>query len=259
VYATNAVPTLYAATQTLSGTAFTTPAITGAVVVAGASGTGTITLTYKTGTVADTMVCPTTLANVGSIQSEFVYSNGGTPAYPSLCAIAGGAVVLKNFVSATTGATGVTLVLPTATDTLTYTSPAAPVVATEVNATGIFPNFPATQTFTMSLSIVPVMVSAAVATNLLSLAITYNEAVSCPTTYQAPEDGFVYNSGFGTVGGGITGCSSAGDVLTLAGVYNAATGSASIVYTSPAGTTVNTVYATGTTADLAATQTLLPL
>jgi hypothetical protein len=49
-------------------------------------------------------------------------------------------------------------------------------------------------------------------------------------------------------------------VLTLTGVFNAATGSASIVYTAPASSSVaNAVYAAGSTGDFAATQTLLPL
>jgi hypothetical protein len=51
-----------------------------------------------------------------------------------------------------------------------------------------------------------------------------------------------------------------GIVLTLTGAFAASTGSASIVYTAPgASTTANAVYATGSTTDFAASQTLLPL
>jgi hypothetical protein len=49
-------------------------------------------------------------------------------------------------------------------------------------------------------------------------------------------------------------------VLTLTGAFATSTGSASIVYTAPgASTTANAVYATGSTTDFAASQTLLPL
>src|ERR1039458_8234823 len=78
VYATNILPTSYAATQTL--TTFTTPAIKAAVVTAGtggATGTGSILVTYT-----ENVVCPSTAS---SVQADFAYSNAGTPAYPSTC------------------------------------------------------------------------------------------------------------------------------------------------------------------------------
>jgi hypothetical protein len=101
------------------------------------------------------------------------------------------------------------------------------------------------------------MVSAVVTAGT-SIAITYNEGVSCPAT--GADSAFVYDYTTGISGGTATGCSTVGDVLTLTGALNAPMGSASIVYTAPgAPTTSDAVYATGSTTDFAATQTLLPL
>ena len=244
VSATGSVPALYAASQTLS--AWSTPAITAAVVTPGAS--GSILVTYTTG---DTMVCGTAL------QSEFVYSNGGSPAYPSVCtAHANNTLTLSSFMTTTTGAIAATLVLPGATDTLVYTSPAAPAVATEVHATNVFPQFPATQTFALGAAPVPAMVSAVVTAP--SIAITYSEAVTCPVT--GADADFVYYYQGVSSGGVATGCSTVGAVLTLTGAFAASTASASIIYTAPAtSSTANAVYATGSLTDFAATQTLFPL
>jgi hypothetical protein len=151
-----------------------------------------------------------------------------------------------------------TFALPGTGASIVYTAPASPTTSNAVSATSDFPQFAATQTLALPLGTVPAMVSAVVNVSLLSIAITYNEDVSCPAT--GADGDFVYDSGFNTLGGAISGCSTAGIVLTLTGVFNAATGSASIVYTAPTVSSVaNAVYAAGSTGDFAATQTLLPL
>ena len=249
VYATGTAY-LYAVSQTL--TTWTTPAITAAAVTAGVDGTGVIAVTYS-----ETVACPTT---PGSVQADFEYTNGGTPAYPSTCTNTSATVkTLGTFYAATTGTTAATLVLPGASDNLIYTVPATDSAVYAVTATADYPQFAAAQTFALAATVAPTMVSALVAVNLLSLTITYSEPVSCPAT--GADGDFVYDSGFGTLGGAISGCASgAGDTLVLTGVFNAATGSASIVYTAPAtSTTANAVYAAGSTSAFAATQTLLPL
>jgi hypothetical protein len=249
VYATGAVPTLYAASQTLSGTEWATPAITAAAVSTSA---GTITLTYTTG---DTMLCGT------AQQSEFVYSNGGSPAYPSTCIINGsGQVVLGAFMTASSGGTAATLVLPGASDTIVYTSPATPATATELHASNVFPQFPATQTFSPGATAAPVIqsfvpgVSNAGGT---TLTVTYQEAVSCPAT--GADADFVYDSAYLSSGGSISSCASGtGDTLVLSGLFNASTGSGTLVYTAPAAsTTSNAVYAAGSASAFAATQTVV--
>jgi hypothetical protein len=247
VLATGSVPTLYGAAQTL--TVWTPPAITAAVVTPGA--TGSILVTYTT---VATMACGT------AIQSEFVYSNVGSPAYPSVCtAHANNTLTLSAFMTTAAGTTAATLSLPGATDTLVYTSPAAPAVATEVHATNVFPQFPATQTFVLGAAAVPAMLTGAASATVLpgSIAITYSEAVTCPAT--GADADFVYYYQGASIGGVATGCSTAGAVLTLTGAFAVAAASATIVYTAPAAsTTSNAVSATGTTTDFAATQTIGP-
>jgi hypothetical protein len=242
-------PVLYAATQTLAGSQWTMPAMVSAVVTPGASGTGQIVVTYN-----EAVTCPST---PGNVQTDFEYSNGGTPAYPSTCTASAGVLTLKTFVNATTGITGETLVLPGSADTLGYTVPVTDTAVYAVNATVDFPQFPVAQTLALTATPVPAMVSAVVTTGT-SIAVTYNEGVSCPAT--GADSAFVYDYTTGSSGGAVTGCTTVGDVLTLTGAFNAALGSASVVYTAPgAPTTSNAVYATGTTEDFAATQTLLPL
>ncbi len=241
---------LYAANQTL--TTWTTPVITAAAVTAGVDGTGVIAVTYS-----ENVLCPTT---PGSVQADFEYTNGGTPAYPSTCANTSATVkTLGTFYAAATGTTAATLVLPGASDNLIYTVPATDSAVYAPTATVDYPQFPAAQTFALAATVAPTMVSAVVNGGLLFVTITYNEPVSCPAT--GADADFVYDSGFNTLGGAITSCASgAGDTLILNGVFNAATGSASIVYTAPAtSTSANAVYATGSTSAFAATQTLLPL
>ena len=101
----------------------------------------------------------------------------------------------------------------------------------------------------------PIMVSAAVTRT--SIAITYNEAVSCPT--DASSDFTYYWTGSAS-GGAITAksCTASGDVLNLAGTFTlpGSTGG-SIVYTAPVtNTTAVSVYATSNLTEFAATQTL---
>lgn len=251
VYATGSTPAFYAATQTLTGSQWTTPAITGAVVTPGASGTGTIAVTYSEAT-----DCPTVTADV---QTLFDYSNGGAAAYPSTCADTSADVItLGTFYNATTGTAVETLVLPGASDTLTYTSPGTPTTANAAHSTVDFPQFADTQTFALTPTAAPAMnttAGSAVVTAGVSIAITYTEAPACPAT--GADGDFVYDFTAGGPAEAVTGCSASGDVLTLTGAFNAAAGSASIAYTEP-GTpsTSNAVYAANTTTDFAASQTL---
>jgi hypothetical protein len=236
VSATGSVPALYAATQTLVGP-WTTPAMVSAVVTA-----TTIAITYN----GENLTCP----NLAGAQADFAYYSAGTTS--GITAVTAAACATD--VLTLTG----TFVLPGTGASIVYTAPASPTTSNAVSATSDFPQFAATQTLALPLGTVPAMVSAVVTTNLLSIAITYNEAVSCPAT--GADGAFVYDSGFATLGGAITGCSTAGDVLTLTGVFNAATGSANIVYTSPGvPTTATAVYSTTNNMVFAATQTLLPL
>jgi hypothetical protein len=237
VFATGSVPALYAATQAFVGP-WTTPAMVSAVVTA-----TTIAITYN----GETLLCP----NLAGAQADFAYYSAGTTS--GITAVTAAACATD--VLTLTG----TFALPGTGASIVYTAPASPVAGTNaVSATLDFPQFAATQTLALTAAPVPAMVSAIVAGGLLSVAITYNENVTCPAT--GADGDFVYDSGFNTLGGAISGCSTAGMVLTLTGVFNAATGSASIVYTAPASSSVaNAVYAAGSTGDFAATQTLLPL
>ena len=90
-----------------------------------------------------------------------------------------------------------------------------------VNATVDFPQFPVAQTLALTATPVPAMVSAVVTAGT-SIAITYNEGVSCPAT--GADGAFVYDYTTGISGGTATGCSTVGDVLTLTGAFNAANG-----------------------------------
>jgi hypothetical protein len=228
VYATGSDPALYEATQTI--TTFTAPSISGATVTPGASGTGTIAVTYldaNTDPVA--MTCP--LSDV-SLQAEFAYSNGGAAAYPSTCGAAANVLTLGTFYTTPTGTTGATLVLPGASDTLTYTAPTATNTVTNSVNDGAteFPQFAATQTF--ALGAAPAMVSAVVTGT--TIAITYNEKVVCPTGIWT-EFAYDYETGF-SGGGSITSCSGDGTTtLTFVGTFTEApTSTASIVYTQAA-------------------------
>ncbi|MHB1894952.1 MAG: beta strand repeat-containing protein [Candidatus Dormibacteria bacterium] len=247
VWATGSTsPVLYAATQKLSGAMWTAPTITAATVNA-----TTISVTYN-----ETVACPST---PGDVQTDFVYSNsnGTTAAYPTTCSASGSAVTLGAFMTTATGITAATLALPGTSDTLTYTAPTTSTTVNAVNSAN-YQNFPASQTFALTIQAVPAMnttAGSAVVTSGTSIAITYNEPVSCPAT--GADSAFVYDSAISVSGGTVTGCSTSGDVLTLTGAFNAPQGSASIAYTknvSP--TTGNAVYATGNNTVFAASQTI---
>jgi hypothetical protein len=246
-------PVLYAATQRLSGSMWTTPTIESAVVTPGAYGTGAIAVTYN-----EDVTCPAGTA----VQTRFAYSNGGATAYPSACAgTAALTLTLSNFYSTTTGSTvalEATLLAPVATDTLVYTAPTTDSTTASVYASADFPTYPATQTFPMLLGVVPTMESAIV--NATTIAITYNVAVSCPTTLAEVRADFAYDyigttSGIGA--GLITSCATAGDVLTLTATsgFVAPTGTAQIVYTQGA-TAAASVYSTANPLVFEVTETL---
>jgi hypothetical protein len=231
VSATGSVPALYAATQTFPGP-WTTPAMVSATVTA-----TTIAITYN-----EAVACPSTFT-----VADFAYNSAGTTSGGTVTACGAAADVLT--------LTG-TFTLPGNAANIVYTAPGASTTANAVNAISDFPQFAATQTLALTAAPAPAMVSAVVGAT--SIAITYGAAVSCPTT--GADGDFVYYYQGVSVGGVATGCTTVGDVLTLTGAFAASTGSASIVYTAPgASTTANAVYATGSTTDFAASQTLLPL
>jgi len=142
-----------------------------------------------------------------------------------------------------------------ATGTVVYTAPAVNSTVVSVNATGLFPAYPATQTQAVTATGVPAMVSAVVTAP--TIVITYNGAVSCPAT-GADADFTYYYQGV-NVGGVATGCSTVGSTLTLTGAFVLPALSATIVYTAPATSSVaNAVGAAGSTTVFAATQTIGP-
>jgi hypothetical protein len=240
VYATGGT-SVFAPTQTL--TTWETPAMTYAVVTPGIYGTGTIAVTYN-----EDVNCPTpTALPIVAVQAAWVYSNDGTPAYPTDCVGSGTETLTLSdfFAGGTTGTTAVTLVTPVSTDTLVYTAPATNAAAASVGVTAaIFPEWAATQTLLYSgLTGVPAMVSAVV-TSGVSIAITYNEPVFCPTTFTAADFTYVYSTGQPNETN--TACTdTSADVLTLTGAFNAPQGSAVLTYVVPAvpNGAVNQVYA----------------
>jgi hypothetical protein len=155
-------------------------------------------------------------------------------------------------------------VLPGSTGgTITYTAGAGRTIVVgdstteSVYATSNTASFAATQTLAAAAAAVPAMVSA-VWNSATSIAITYNENVSCATT--ANVDFEYYYTGVSGVGATVATCTANSDVLTLTGTFTAPAADATIVYTVPASTvppsTTNQVYATGTSYLYAATQTL---
>jgi hypothetical protein len=194
VYATGSIPFLYPVTQTLSGAAWTAPAMTAAAVT-----TSLITLTYS-----EAVVCPT------AAYADFVYDSapgvsGGTITSCSPGVTANTTVTLAGTFTLPVGATG----------TVVYTEPAVDSTVVSVNATGLFPTYPATQTQAVTATGVPAMVSANVTAS--SIAITYNGAVSCPAT-GADADFTYYYQGV-DVGGVASGCTASGSTLTLTGAF----------------------------------------
>jgi hypothetical protein len=158
----------------------TVPAMVSAVVTPGASGTGTIAVTYN-----ETVSCPTT---VDSVQTDFEYTNGGTPAYPSTCSASVDVLTLGTFFTATTGTTGVALVAPVGTDTLVYTAPTTDSLL--VSVSGSDPVFAATQTLVVLPPVTPnytlsaiTMTGQAVGTGAAAApAVSYGAALTASAT-----------------------------------------------------------------------------
>ena len=181
-------------------------------------------------TFSEAVVCPTTFT------ADWTYFSAGTTS--------GGTVTSCTDTSAdvlTLGEGGTPFTTPTATATVVYTAPASPTAVNSVTVTGTSV-YAATQTLSLGI---PFMVSAVV-TPGTSIAITYNEGVSCPTTFTAGD--FAYDYTFGLVGGADTACAASGDVLTLSGAFNAPLGSATITYTQASPTTADAVFAGTATA-----------
>jgi hypothetical protein len=224
VYATSST-TDFAATQTLA--VRPVPAMVSVAVT-----TTTIAITYN-----ESVTC----AALGA-DSDFVYDYTGTTS--------GGAITGCTHSGAVLTLTG-SFTLPTGTGSIVYTAPTTSTTANAVYATSFATDFAATQT--LAVAVVPAMESAAVTTT--TIAITYNQAVSCAAL--GADSDFVYDYTGTTSGGAIAGCTTAGAVLTLTGSFTLPTGTGSIVYTAPTtSTTANAVYATSFTTDFAATQTL---
>jgi hypothetical protein len=246
VNATGSSPTIYAASQTLSGAMWTPPSMASAASVVG--GATTIVVTYS-----EHVNCPT---GPLAAQTLFVYSNGGTPAYPSTCVGTDSATMtLGAFMTTPTGVVPATLVASTAADTLGYTEPATASNTTvlAVNASGpTFPQYAATQT--IGLGVTPFMVSAVVTTST-TMTITYNEAVTCGSAVITDGD-FVYDDNTTHVGGTATSCGNfSADVLqlTATGGFNAPAATASITYTTGGAAPAGVVYAGTAAAPVRAT------
>ena len=241
VYATGSIPFLYPVTQTLSGAAWTAPAMTAAAVT-----TSLITLTYS-----EAVGCPT------AAYADFVYDSA-----PGVSggAIASCALVTQPGSTTLTLAPATAFTLPVgATGTVVYTEPAVDSGTVSVFSYLNFPQYPATQTQAVTATGLPAMLTAAASAhvNTGTIAITYNEPVSCPGT-GADADFTYYYQGI-NVGGVVAGCTASGSTLTLTGAFVAPGPSATIVYTAPATSTVaNAVGAAGSTTVFAATQTLGP-
>jgi hypothetical protein len=226
----------FAATQTLTGSQWAPPAITAVAVTA-----TTVAITYN-----ENVTCI-----AGSVtEAEFAYFSAGTTS---------GITTLTNAACATDVLTLTgTFTLPGTGASVVYTAPASPTITTAVYATTAYPQFAVTQTFAIPATATPAMASFVVpGGGGTTLTITYQEPVSCPAT--GADGDFVYDSAFNTLGGSITSCASGtSDTLVLSGLFNAATGAATLVYTAPAvSTTSNAVYAAGSTSAFAATQTLV--
>ena len=180
---------------------------------------------------ATSAVLNVTATNTSSASNFTVYPGGTRPGTSDLNWVTGQTV--PNLTVATLSETG-------ATDVYNAAGSADLII----DAFGYFSPFP-----------VPAMVSASVTTT--AIAITYNEAVSCPAT--GADSDFVYDYTTGLSGiTSLTGCATSGDKLTLTGSFTLPTASTgSIVYTAPAtSTTANAVHVLNSSTDFAATQTL---
>jgi hypothetical protein len=234
VYATGTT-TDFAATQTLLSSQWAPPAMASAVVTA-----TSIAITYN-----EAVLC-----TAGAVtEAEFAYYAAGTTS--GITTLTGASCA-----GAVLTLTG-TFTLPGTGASIVYTAPASPTVATAVSAATAYPQFAVTQTLALAALPIPA-ITAAVSAGGATLTVTYSENVSCPAT--GADGDFVYDSAFNTLGGSISGCTAANNVLTLSGIFNPATAAASLVYTAPAvSTTANAVVAAGSTSAFAATQTFFPV
>jgi hypothetical protein len=223
------------------------PTMSGAVVTTvDGNGVGQIVVSYS-----EAVSCS------GGAAAEFSYQSDGTSATalaPTGCSATNSGTLTLTFAVPITYTSG--------TSNLVYTAPGTSSTNNAVYAT----NSVAVNTFAGSQTLAaasityvaqPEMVSASVLTT--SITITYNGPVSCSATGADADFGYYYESGIGLTAATPTGCSTSGSLLTLTGTFTDATGSASIVYTSPSSgssTTSNSVYATDTTNVFAPTQTL---
>jgi hypothetical protein len=219
----------FAATQTLQ--VFAVPAMVSATV-----SSSDIVVTYN-----EAVSCPATGAD-----TDFTYDTTGATSGGAVggCTTSGTVLTLTPTTTFATPATGAS--------TLIYTVPTTNSSSTAVYATDAPSDYAADQT--LNLGPVPAMVSAAVTSSQIQ--IIYNESVTCKSGGTAYSD-FSYNDGSGD-GGSPAGCTFSSDTLTLSGTFTLPTGSsASITYMAPTPSTIsNAVYATGTTTNFAATQTL---
>jgi hypothetical protein len=210
----------------------TVPAMVSAVVTS-----SSIAITYN-----ENVTCPATGADTDFTYDSAASTSGGAI---SGCTPSGAVLTLT---------AGTTFTLPTGSGSIVYTAPTTSTNSNAVAAASFAADFAATQT--LDIGAAPAMVSASVTSS--TIAITYNEPVSCPPT--GADTDFTYDYTTSTTGGAVSGCSTSGDVLTLttASTFTLPTGSTgSIVYTAPgSSTTSDAVYATGTTTNFAATQTL---
>jgi hypothetical protein len=156
-------------------------------------------------------------------------------------------------------AASTTFVVPGTGASIVYTEPTTDSHAVSVFATSDFPQYAQTQTLALAATAAPV-ISAVVESGFDALLVTYGEDVACPAT--GADGDFVYDSGYGAVGGTVTGCTAGAagtHQLTLTGQFNAP-GAASLIYTAPVvSTTANAVSAAGSTSIFAATQTFFPV
>jgi len=219
----------FPATQTQALTVAAAPTMVSAVVSAGTP--GSIAITYS-GDVS----CPTAAYSDFAYYSTGTTSGLGTGTIAAVCTASSDVLTLTDTgaVTAPVGTTG----------SVVYTAPATNSLTASVSAyqTSVFA---ATQT--LALEGVPVMVSAVV-TPGTSIAVTYNEAVFCPTTFAAGNFTYQYTIGFS--GGTVTGCAASGDVLTLSGAFNTPAGSAQLTYNSLGGGTAGEVFAGSLTAPI---------
>jgi hypothetical protein len=215
----------YPATQTFAFTAIAVPAMASAVVTAGTPGSVAITFSGN-------VTCVTAVASDFAYYSTGTTSGLGTGTITAACA---GAVLTISDTGAVTAPSGTT-------GSVVYTSPASPATTDAVYASNSSV-FAATQT--LALTGIPTMVSAVV-TPGTSIAVTFNEAVFCPTTFT---NDWTYDYSISSLGGNTTACTASGDVLTLAGAFNAPQGSASITYAGD-GSIVTSVFGGSSTAPI---------